>query len=106
MKKITIDRKIWLRGKMCCVGIYLSQCKVPKKELLDMPDAASVSEREVKIPKQAEWLLDRRSYGVNDFYCDNSDAAGKLMTLNDRNPNEKKIAAIFAKNGVEIEFIN
>ncbi len=127
MKKITIDRKIWLRGKkmidqtgdslelasmlnrpfdgrMCCIGIYLNQCGIAKKDLLDKADPAMLTDSG-DLPKQAEWLIERDGEHITS-YIDNSEVAGKLMTENDGAAREERIAALFAKHDVEIEFIN
>ena len=120
MKKIIIDRKIWLHGekdlptgswlhrsldgKMCCVGIYLNQCGVSKKDLLDRSDATSLVEVGTKLPKQAEWLTNtvRHPSGI---YIDNTKDAGHLMTVNDTTANEKIIKRMFAKHDVKIKFV-
>ncbi len=129
MKKIIIDRKIWLHGKkqidntgdkpakasalyrlldkkMCCIGIYLNQCGIPKKILLDKPDAMDVLDAGFKLPKQAAWLIKTDTYSSEKEYYNNSEDSGMLMTINDGTANEDKIKKLFAKHNVEIEFIN
>jgi len=128
MKELIIDRKIWLHGqkqidhtgdnpekasmlhrpldgKMCCIGIYLNQCGVSKTVLLDKSDATSLVEVDIKLPKQAEWLINTDQYPSGSAYTSNTKDAGRLMTANDGTANEKTIKAIFAKHDVEIKFI-
>ena len=128
MKKITIDRKIWLHGKkqidhtsdnpekasmlyrpldekMCCIGIYLNQCGVSKKVLLGKGDAVSLIDVDIKLPKEAEWLVDTERYPSGNICSSNSKDAGHLMIVNDGTANEKTIKAMFAKHDVEIEFV-
>ena len=129
MKELIIDRKIWLRGskmidntsedfkmnsmlnrpsdkKMCCIGIYLNQCGLTKKVLLDHPDAAMVIDsRGGEFPKEAMWLVNIENY-PNDVYYDNSADAGKLMSENDATANENKITKMFAKHDIKVKFIN
>lgn len=129
MKKLIIDRKIWLHGKkqidqtgnepfrasslyrsldwkMCCIGIYLNQCGVSKKILLDKPDATSLVDMDVKLPKQVAWLIQTETYTEGGEYHINSTDSGELMKINDRSANENKIKKLFAKHDVEVEFIN
>ena len=122
MMKLIIDRDIWLRGegsgwsyllrkedeKMCCLGIYLKECGVSSEKLLDMTSPCQL----VKIiPPEAEWLIDK-SLGIDSMdTCD-------LMGFNDRrkkkiekedekeDEREEKIAHIFAKHNIEVEFVN
>ena len=110
--KLIIDRDIWLRGegsgwsyllreedsKMCCLGIYLKECGVPSEKLLYMTSPYQL----VKIiPPEAGWLLGSSSIDT----C-------SLMELNDEKKIEKedereeKIAYIFAKHNIEVEFVN
>ena len=121
MKKIIIDRKIWLHGekdlpigswlhrsldgKMCCIGIYLNQCKISKKDLSDMSDATSLVEVGIKLPKQVEWLVRTDGYPSGSIYNSNTKDAGHLMTVNDTTANEKRIKRMFAKHDVEIKFV-
>ena len=128
MKKIIIDRKIWLHGKkqvdhtgnvsekssmlhrpldgkMCCIGIYLNQCGISKKDLLERSDATSLVEVDIKLPKQAEWLITTVRYPSGSIYNNNTKDAGHLMTVNDGTANEKTIKRVFAKHDVEIKFV-
>ncbi len=128
MKKIIIDRKIWLHGKkqidqtcdtpskasalyrsldkkMCCIGIYLNQCGIPKKILLDKSDAICILDVGYPLPKQAAWLVDTQGHSSEEYH-NNSIDSGRLMTINDASANENTIKKLFAKHDVEVEFIN
>ncbi len=113
MRKLVIDRSIWLHGegkgdsyllrrrdgKMCCLGIYLDACGVSKDLLLSlrMPSFLEV------IPLEAEWLIndeDGRARSSEDVF--------ELAILNDTravDDRENKIAEVFKKNDVEVEFV-
>ena len=111
MMKLIIDRNIWLRGegagwsyllreedrKMCCLGIYLKECGVSSEKLLDMTSPCQLVEI---IPPEAKWLIKKDSTDTYD-----------LMELNDekkieKDKREEKIAHIFAKHNIEVEFVN
>lgn len=114
--KLTIDRTKWLRGegtgnsallrekdgKMCCVGFYCLALGKTKEE---------ISERKwpLKTWPEFAWLVRQEDTlrRPNDETCDNNGVT--LWKLND-NPEvenrEARIAEAFAKNGVEVEFIN
>lgn len=129
MKKIIIDRKIWLHGKeqidntgnnrqkasmlhrpldkkMCCIGIYLNQCGVTKKVLLGEYDATSLIDDDIKLPEEAEWLVTLGEYSPGNSFSNSSTDARRLMAINDSTANERTIKKIFAKHDVEIEFID
>lgn len=108
MKKLEIDRKIWLRGegpthssllrsrdkRQCCIGIYLSACGVPPCQLLDRGEPYPGS-----LPDEADWL------GMRD------ENALPLFRLNDDEKfddvyREEKIRDEFIKHGVEVTFVN
>lgn len=114
--KLVIDRKRWIRGeelsfllrptdeRMCCLGFYGLACGVPKASLRVQANprfAAGFSEVE-----QAGWLFKNGPlYG----YSHSNDAI-RLMKINDAEDiadtdRETQIAAIFAKHGVEVEFV-
>lgn len=96
LKKLTIDRKVWLRGegegellrasdgKMCCLGIYLKACGKAPRTLLGKAMPSELSKR--VLPEEALWLVKPRqpeedSVGGDDFT--NSSVAGQLMGIND-----------------------
>lgn len=108
MRKLEIDRKIWLRGegcyaskllrrgdkKQCCIGCYLSACGVSPDNLLDRGEPYFGA-----IPDEADWL------GMRD------ENALPLFKLNDDEKiddvfREEKIRDEFIKHGVEVTFVN
>lgn len=110
MRKLVIDRKVWLRGerasyllrrhdrKMCCVGIYLKACGVPEEKFKGLAGIISVPEK-VKFPEEAEWLrgLDTLLYGLY--------AVNDALDLTEIQ-REAKIVKLFAQRDVEVTFIN
>lgn len=137
VKSFIIDRTNWLRGegskasrllrptdeKMCCVGIYLKACGVPRDQLLDTAAVESrrlvsgglsldsVSDTKLAIPilpEGASWLRD-------DFkHCSGpTPAASALYSMNDYQASdmperyrEEGIRNLFAKQGVEVTFVD
>lgn len=116
MEKLVIDRTKWLRGegseasrllrpsdgKMCCLGFYSLSCGLTDKDIQNIPAAPEIAE----IPEVMDWLIED---------CGNrivhSDDAAELMDYNDTPPirdtdREAHITEIFAKHGIEVEFIN
>lgn len=112
--KLTIDRNVWLRGegasascllrevdgKRCCLGIYLQACGVRDEEL----GYSESPEKIQHLPNQAQWLIEPTTYTDTGDTCN-------LMERNDireigEDEREEKIASIFAKHNVEVEFIN
>lgn len=113
MKHLTIDRSIWLRGegnlrsfllrpddgKMCCVGIYChAVLGIPKEKLkgVHWPH----SSRNL-LPPEGAWLNDPER--VTDVNC--ALAADNDCVYIEDDEREHRIATIFAKNGVEVEFV-
>jgi hypothetical protein len=107
--KLVIDRSKWLRGegqdesyllrkkdgKMCCLGFYGLACGLTEEDILmkGTPEEVEV------FWGPGSWLVS----GIMD--------ANELMSINDgrhRSAKERelKIAALFSKHGVEVEFIN
>lgn len=109
MKKLVIDRNVWLRGegsdrsklargadgKRCCVGIYLLSCGVGLTELLDRGEP-----RYSVLPKEADWLGKSRYESTQKLYDANDD---QTITAEHR---EQRIAQVFQTQGVKVEFIN
>lgn len=112
---LRISRAIWLRGepgggedswllrhsdaKMCCIGIYLEVCGVPRRRLEDVGTPAFLSETG-RIPAQALWL-------VKDG-CDSA-CSVKLMDYNDNSDlseteREESIISGFGQQGITVEF--
>lgn len=113
MRKLVIDRKVWLRGetesfllrpedgKRCCVGIYLSGLGLTDECLADKEAAAQLM---CSVPTEAVWLID-------DLRGQNSKSAEDLYAINDEEDadesiREKQIRAEFKKRGVAVRFIN
>jgi hypothetical protein len=119
MKKFVIDRSIWRTGQdsnngtgkgetlllnehkyMCCLGMYCEQLGIDRQRLVFTGSPASL---EMDIP-----LL---TYKSVDEYMD-TDFASRAMEINDgdeaesNEERERMIAEHFAKEGIEIEFIN
>ena len=112
--KLIIDRGIWLRGegshnsylirstdgKQCCLGFYARSCKVPLKNLLGTGS-----------PQQTDSLdWEGGSWVFSPGGSFNSLEVSALMKINDdeemlADEREEKIAEIFARHDVEVEFI-
>lgn len=118
--KFTIDRNIWLRGegedrsyllrpadgKMCCVGIYLAACGVPREELSSRQSACAlgVIAGTHELPEEARWLLAHGVSGMpsqdaTQLYADND---GEWETPVER---EERIRGAFARHGIVVEFV-
>lgn len=113
--KLTIDRTKWLRGeggeesfllrgsdkKMCCLGFYGLACGISENMLLNNRNPYALKKAGVEFPQHSEWLFQNLpSGGYVSTDC------GRLMEINDSLANEWEISEIFARNGVEVEFIN
>jgi hypothetical protein len=116
--KLTIDRSQWLRGegsensyllrkkddKMCCLGFFSLQCGFDYLEIRGIKSPISLH--------QSRWA-EKTTEGSFLFRNDgaNSEALVQLMEINDTTNypdddiREAKIAALFSKHGVEVEFI-
>lgn len=108
---LEIDRAKWLRGegaensrllrhydgKMCCLGLYLEACGVPREVLRDKNTPAQLDER---IPR---WLYEPNKALTRVV----SMATSKLMGVND-DPKERKredlVREMFAAHGVTVTF--
>jgi len=116
--KLTIDRKVWLRGeggaaskllrandgKRCCVGIYLVALGVTDELLTEVSVAHGTGSLRRFVADHTPWL-------ANTHVTDASADANYLYSRNDdrgieESYRERNIAAIFAKHGVEVEFID
>lgn len=134
-RKLVIDRSIWLRGegnedsyllrntdnKMCCLGIYLEACGVSRERLGGIPTPSELANLDVEVPKEAEWLVNKKPNPTPSQRWEGTPWAHRLMEENDdvlpRNApkdikkqnehrREANIAQLFRANGVEVEFIN
>lgn len=112
MKKLVVDRKTWLRGEgprnsrllreedqtMCCLGFYAIACGLSSD---DITDAADPPDCLSTWPDEARWLFSGpRVSGVCAHLIHQNDSRM------DETKRERIIAAIFADNGVEVEFKN
>ena len=91
------------RTRMCCLGIYLNKCGVPKDTL-----NGYVMPRELPLKIVAK---------IPSWLSDDDDTAGDLANVNDTanfairkgerriDAREKKIKALFKKQGVKVKFI-
>jgi len=118
--KLVIDRSKWARGqrpdsyllrrrdsKMCCLGFFGLACGLTEAALVGMQEPREVA----KFGKWPRWLVEEDNADPYEaIWCD-SDAAGRLIEANDEPDiseadREQCIAAIFAENGVEVEFVD
>lgn len=104
MKRLVIDRSIWLRGeggnnsyllreedgKKCCLGIYLGACGTPD-ELL----SGHVGTGQIVLPEEAKWL----DQGADAFMIVNDDPHTPASTR------ERGIEALFASHGIQVTFV-
>lgn len=114
---LIIPRDKWLRGegdvasrllrtrdsKMCCLGLYLAACGVPLKDIENRTAPTRVVSS-VDIPA---WLAWPDMHGAMKSTAD----ANRLMAVNDSTlmgemKREEEIAFLFAKNGVEVRFVD
>jgi hypothetical protein len=110
--KFTIDRSKWQRGpgesrllnshgKMCCLGFYGEACGVPTDDLFGLAYPSEVRRSSHLLPT---WLED--SDDVAELICLNDADPTDEEDVSDEADRERRIAAIFAKHGVEVEFID
>lgn len=101
-------------GAMCCLGFYLKSCGVPAVYLRDQRGpknaARPMLSRGRRIPMQMRWLLEDAGLFPTSSVVDDSELAQKLMNVNDNEDlpsreREKKIAALFAKQGIKVKFV-
>jgi hypothetical protein len=113
--KLIIDRTKWLRGdptaprllqpdtgKMCCLGFFALSCGYTAADIIDRTTPESLTDMNRRWPK---WVLEEHEGQAFD-----SDEVCALINRNDATritgaKREKEIAAIFAKHGVEVEFV-
>lgn len=110
--KLTIDRFRWLRGegaagsrllrtedgKMCCLGFHALACGATETDICDVP---TPSARKNLLKEAAPWL-----YSITRLSFD----ASELIRINDTDSltdaqREGLLTEIFARNGVEVEFV-
>ena len=110
---LVIRRSEWLRGeplhsfllrrdgKRCCVGIYLAALGFPDEVLRGLPTARSVFlEEPDAFPESARWLIRDwlDSHVAHELYAIND------STTIDQHEIEANIAALFASQGITVEF--
>jgi hypothetical protein len=124
MKNLVINRKNWLRGeggdvsflkreedgKMCCLGMYLNQCRVPQGDMIDVQVPCSLEFK--TIPKQAKWMIDDNyeASPLCNSLMNTSPLCNSLMNTNDdqkinEGKREKIISEKFSKAGIKVTFV-
>lgn len=135
MKKLTIDRKRWLRGegsevsallrkndgKMCCIGFYALQVGYTPTDIEDIQTPPSLSQQGAELkPDMLRLVTEQLNYQLKKPYHTRylaNEVCADLMEINDRVDNgldgafpeeerEERIRKLFAKIDVEVEFIN
>ncbi len=121
--EFTVKRAEWLRGegghpsllfrpsdrKRCCIGFYLNACGVSDATLEDNPSPHDIPRAEIALPWSAGWLLDPGE-STNLPAEANSQSCLELMRVNDARfvplgDREQRVAALFAKHGVVVKFV-
>ena len=122
--KLIIDRSKWLRGeghegsmllrpsdsKMCCLGFFGIACGLKEGQIYEVEDPSSLAcHSEDTVWHDGEWLYGPTSTRLSadcDYLIDVNDNPelkdSASLTEQER---EDKIATIFAKHGVEVEFV-
>lgn len=117
--KVTIDRRIWLRGegpnktalrrprdgKMCCVGIFMHAAGVPLTLLNDTTTAISFSRRIKALPGVCSWLTSLTTSNGSSTDADAAYNVNDIEMLSD-DVRERELTAIFGRNEIELEFVN
>ena len=120
--RFVIDRKIWARGlhprqkantlhglnrKMCCLGVYLHACGVPKKSMTLLATPRDLPLRDIDIPRTAQWLLSKQLTTHSNGPA-NSRTTNALVRANDGHMNERAreaaVRRLFAKHGIKVTF--
>lgn len=122
MLKVTIDRQLWIRGasnnnsyllrdsdnKMCCLGFACVAAGIPKKDINQVREPASVEG--IKNIRTLEQLLSK-SILTEEDRKENSRVCINLMMINDDpgiNANEREymIKQFGLEVNIDFEFIN
>lgn len=96
-------------GQMCCLGQISKQCGLKPKDLRNVASPMSLDQKPAeKLRKVLPWLLKVEKV---DAELTNTHVCGVAMEVNDREnlsdaKREARLTAIFAKRGIELEFIN
>lgn len=131
IKSFTINRKRWLRGegseescllntktgKMCCLGFFAKQSKIPKNyiENVDTPCSARMLLNGTKVYSSNCKVISRPAKSIKwntkllsgEFHSATGDT---LMDVNDDEEisdeiREKKITSLFKRIGITVKFI-
>lgn len=116
--KLIIDRQKWYRGntdgskllrsndgKMCCLGFYARECGLSEEQIADKGNPASVDASAMEWGS-GSWLFQSADddHGILSADCNllirTNDCPAESEALR-----EADIQAIFARHGVEVEFI-
>jgi hypothetical protein len=108
LKSFTIDRKVWLRGeggrsmlyrpedsKMCCLGIFMAKCGVPKSVLADHAIPNNLEQE--WLEQLPSFLSDRRP--VDELMSSNDD-----VHLYSEKAREAAITKGFKDVGIKVRF--
>jgi hypothetical protein len=92
---------------MCCLGFFGIACGFSEAILVGMQEPREVA----KFGNWPEWMVIEDDGDPHDVVWKDSDAAGQLIEANDEASisdaeREQRISAIFAENGVEVEFVD
>jgi hypothetical protein len=129
--KLTIDRAKWLRGegsgsslllrerdgKQCCLGQLGFACGLTSAQMMNtgapsVIHIASESDPDSESNRKAIWSRQVKEAGLLFLYDDNlSPYCFDLMETNDdreldEDYREERLTYLFAKIGIEVEFIN
>jgi hypothetical protein len=116
--KLVIDRSKWLRGegsddsyllrnedgKLCCLGFYAQACGLETEAITNVATPAQVPKYANIWGDGACWLFDESNVSstCNDLMMINDE---KLPFFDSEKEREEQVAAIFAKHGVQVEFV-
>lgn len=121
VKKFVIERERWFRGrdnarllvnvatdspdfgKMCCLGFFGIACGIDPEQLLGMG-----SPEDRKEEPWSSWVLREND---ETGYVEDSRSINSLIAVNDDRKisdaaRESRITELFAKHGVEVEFVD
>ena len=130
MRHVQIDRTLWLRGekdsslfrpadgKSCCVGLVCVALGVPKEKMAHVGTIDDLVVEFTDVPK--EFVIENESH--HECNCDNCEEGdtrqytekhylSDMYSINDDlatddTHKETELVPLFAKVGLEVEFIN
>lgn len=112
MKKFTVRRSKWLRGKgdgyllndegkMCCLGFAVNQiCKVPKKKLLDTFRPCDVLE---STKETTFTTISYENVIIDKHFVEEAIEVNDDSTISDSG-REELLTEIFKENGIKVTF--